>query len=156
MRAVLVGLVGAVLLGGAAQAASTCPITQATLRVKDDGTRYAGQQVERPDLVGKTFRVTRYTEQRKKHFSSAIGADKLLGYEGYEIKGDAGAFHVMRDHVDGSPAVTPLSWAADAKSEYGEIKWGAGRPERVKVGQSVDYLYAGPLTSLILEVSACN
>lgn len=155
MRAVVLGLVGAVVLSGAAQATS-CPITQATLRVKDDGTRYAGQDVTRPDLVGKTFRVTRYTERRKKHLSSATGDYKLLGYEGYEITGPAGTFQIMRDHVDGSPAVTPVSWAAGSKAGYGEIAWGAGRPERVKVGEGVDYLLDGPLTSLTLEVSACK
>jgi hypothetical protein len=142
--------------GGLLKRVPSCSITQATLRVKDDGTRYAGQKVERPDLIGKTFRVTRYTEQRKRHLSSATGDYKLLGYEGYEIKGDAGTFHIKRDHVDGSPAVTPLSWAAGTKSKYGKLKWGGGLPERVSVGQSVDYLYDGPLTSLVLEVSDCQ
>lgn len=155
MRVVLIGAM-AVLVGGAAQAATSCPITRATLEVKDDGQRFAGQPVERPDLVGKTFRVTRYTERRKRYLSPATGDYKLLGYEGYEIKGPAGTFHVMRDHVDGSPAVTPMSWAADTKSAHGKIKWGSGRPERVKVGGDVDYMYSGPLTSLYLAVTACN
>lgn len=156
MRAVVFGLIGAVLAVGGAQAAS-CPITRATVTIKDTGVGYGGVvRVQRPDLVGKTFAVTRYASRRKAHFSKPIGANKLLGYEGYELKGAAGTLHVMRDHVDGSPAVTPVSWASGTKSTYGAIRWGGGPPERVKVGQDLDYYMDGPLSALTAEVTACR
>ena len=156
MRAVLVGLVGAVLAVGGAQAAS-CPITKATVTIKDTKQEYGGVvKVGRPDLVGQTFRVSRYASRRELVHSAATGADKRLGYEGYELVGLNKALTVKRDYVDGSPAVTPLSWMSGSPSNYGSVKWGGGRPERVEVGQDLDYFFDGPLSALTAQVSSCR
>lgn len=157
MRAVLGCLVGTFLGVGAAQAEPTCPVTRAQVRVEDTGFRYGGVvELSRPDLVGQYFRIRRYTVRRKEYFSKPIGAMKLLGYEAYELAGAAGTFEAMRDHVDGVPAVTPMSWASGSKDAVVRIAWGGGSPERVKVGQDLDYFLSGPLSALTLRVIACH
>lgn len=139
-----------------AQAVS-CPVTRAEVRVVDTKVRYAGvSEVKRPDLIGQRFRISRYTARREWRLSKPIGANKLLGYEGYELKGSAGTFEVMRDYVDGSPAVTPVSWASGSKDAYRQIRWGGGRPERVTIGEELDYLLDGPLSALTLRVTGCR
>ena len=155
MRALLVGLVGVVLAGGAAEAAS-CPITEATVTIKDTKQEYGNVvKVGRPDLVGQTFRVARYTSHREM-VRSPTGTDKRLGYEGYELVGLNEALTVKRDYVDGSPAVTPLSWMSGSQSNYGPMEWGGGRPERVQVGQDLDYFLDGPLSALTAQVTSCR
>ncbi len=157
MRAVWVGLVGAVLsVSAVAAAPRSCPADRATVRVEDTGVRYASQPVERTDLIGKTFKVHRYTEHRRMYFSEPRGVMMNVGYEGYELKGAAGTFVVRRDHVDGTPAIAPVSWT-DGPSPYrSKIAWGEGHPKTVKVGGSLDYVLGGPFTSLTLRVIACR
>jgi hypothetical protein len=155
MRTLLIGLAIAATDSAVAQAAS-CPATRAKVQVVDTGYHYAGVDLMRSDLVGKIFRVSRYTVRRTWHFSKPIGAKKLLGYEGYELKGSAGTFEVMRDHIDGVPSVTPVSWASGSKDAYRQIQWGGGRPEQVTVGKDVDYVLDGPLSALTLRVMACR
>lgn len=156
MRTFLIGLVIAASEITAAKAGS-CSISRAEVRVVDTGFRYAGVvEVKRQDLIGQTFHISRYTARREWRFSKPIGANKLLGYEGYELRGLAGTFVVMRDYVDGTPAVTPVSWASGSKQAYTHIRWGGGRPERVTVGKDLDYLLDGPLSALTLHVTGCH
>jgi hypothetical protein len=156
MRVLLIGLTIAAIEITAAHAVS-CSVTRAEVRVVDTDVLYAGVgEVKRSELIGQTFRISRYTARREWRFSKPIGANKLLGYEGYELKGAAGTFEVMRDHVDGSPAVTPVSWASGFKGAYAQIRWGGGRPERVTVGEDLDYLLGGPLSALTLRVTGCH
>jgi hypothetical protein len=157
MRAVAVGLIGAVLALGGAQAASTCPVNRAEVTVKDTGERYAGMEVIRPDLVGQTFRVRRYSAvedvRQLAHRDGALN----LGYEAYDLRGKVDGLYIKRERSATAPAVAAISWtSATGTTERAHVDWGKGRPERVKVGQTLDYVFDGPLTSLTLVVSACR
>lgn len=62
MRAMLVGVIGAVLAVGAAQAGASCPETKSVLVAVDH--KWAGYEdypVTNPDLIGREFKVVKRT-----------------------------------------------------------------------------------------------
>ncbi len=148
-------LVGAAVVGEAA-AASGCPIDRAQVTIKDTGERYAGRKVVRPDLVGRALKVERFTAVRDMQRVASRNTLINLGYEAYELVGAGEVLFVKRERSESASATAPISWSlAEAGSERFAVKCWSGRPERVKVGQTLDYVLDGPLTSLTLEVSAC-
>lgn len=154
MRAVVFGLVG--LLAGPALA-ETCALDRATLTAVNTGFEYGGiTKVERPDLGGKTFRVARYAERKMMRYSKPRGAMMNAGYEAYEVEGGGSKLLVKREHVNGVPAVTPMSWDASAVPADVKVRWKRSTLPLVTVGSDLDYVLSGPLSALTLRVSACT
>lgn len=148
-------LVGAAVAGEAG-AAKECSINRSQVTIKDTGERYAGQKVVRPDLVGRTLKIERFTAVRDMQRVASSNTLINLGYEAYELVGAGEVLFVKRERSESAPAIAPISWSlAEAGRERFAVKWWSGRPEKVKVGQTLDYVLDGPLTSLTLEVSAC-
>lgn len=151
MRAVAIGLIASVLALGSAQAAQACPIGRADVEIRDTGERYAGQPVSRPDLIGSAFHITRYSAV------SGTGEPTSLGYEAYVLKGAKEQILVKRERSRSAPAIAPISWAmADATTDRAHVDWKRSKQERVRVGQTIDYVLDGPLTSLSIVVTACR
>lgn len=86
MRAVLVGLVGAVVLGGAAQAAKS----DARLGCKLDGLELIAEGL--PEFEGKRFRVVSVESEFQRLKSPAVNDFKSDGYVVALLEGDAGKF----------------------------------------------------------------
>lgn len=151
MRAALFGLVGVLVGLGSAHAGQTCPIGRADVKIADTGERYAGQPVGRPDLVGSTYRVARYSSVR------GTGEPTSLGYEAYVLRGAKGQILIKRERSLSNPTIAPISWAmADATTERAQVSWKRSKQERVRVGQTLDYVLDGPLTSLSVVVANCR
>lgn len=141
MRALVVGLVGVALFGGAASAAE-CVVIE-----KPAQPYAAAGPMQHPELVGQRFQVSRTTYQRKRERVEARGADMLLGYEAYQITGSAGVFTVQRMHVPGSPAVQAVSFEGSPNS----VSW--SKPsQKVAVG---DHVLDGPLSDLVITPAKC-
>lgn len=143
MRALVVGLVGAVLACGVAQAGGQCVILE-----KPKSVFAAAGPMQRPELIGQEFRVTRTASQRKPVFVEARSTTMLLGYEAYELKGKSGTFIVRRDHVPGTPAVQPVS----VENSDASVEWRGSKP----ASAALDHILAGPLSNLVVTPRACK
>jgi hypothetical protein len=147
MRAVVMGLVGAVLAVGAA-AANETPMALAP----------SGCSLDRATLVidGQpgTFSVTRYVSHRKPFTNPANGFTTLVGYDAAEITGAGGTYTIREEHLTGSTPIT--AWSAVGKSSE-DIDWSKkGRPLKVEVGSEAFYINEGPLASKSSRVIACR
>lgn len=145
MRAVVLGLVGAVLAAGGARAGE-CDLRKTEFVVKPSGARYAEVfKVQRPDLIGQRFRVVR----------TGDGND----WAAVRLKGDAGEF-VVRAEVSPhtTPAIGASSWGG---AEGRRIAWN-NRPSKpngllsCEIGTDCVTPTDGPLTSLTLSPMSCN
>ena len=155
MRALLLGVVGVVLASGAAEAKG-CRIDRAIFRVVDPHSQYAlNEPMRRPDLVGKSFRVSRYVDDRKPYISTRSGVQRLGGYEAYEIRGNGETFVVKREYIDGSPAVTVASADAD-QSRIGNINWSQNNRRKPMTAEDREEVSFGPLSSLALQLKSCR
>lgn len=156
MRAVVLSLIGVLAACGSARA-EDCRLDRATLTAVNTGFEYAGiTKVERPDLDGRTFRVVRYAERKVMRPSKSRDGMVNAGYEAYEVEGDGAKILVKREHVEGVPAVTPMSWDAGAVPADVKVQWKRSALPLVTVGSDLDYILSGPLSALTLRVSACT
>lgn len=153
MRAIFLGLVGAVLASAGAQAG--CPVDRAVLVLVDQKSEYfLNEPLARPDLVGKTFRISRYVEAPKISVSPRNGDRRNVGYEAYQIRNGRETLVIKRNHIDGSPALTVASAGKD-QSRIGEIDW-ARCSKKVPEFDGAELVNFGPLSALTIEIKSCR
>lgn len=146
MRAVWVGLVGAVLASGGAQAKS-CRLDGAEL-VAQSQAKWSSE-IQRPDLVGRTFLVERIASRWLAPKVAEITV--LARYNGEAI--------LVRQVSDfsGPPVDTVNSTIATDKTLQ-VIRWGQRSPsaERKHFSGLFDAINDGPLVSLGLAAKHCT
>ncbi|WP_336490005.1 hypothetical protein [Methylobacterium nigriterrae] len=145
-RAVLIGLLGATLsVSGAVATPKSCPADKAVLTVKDTHFRYAmANAIQRPDLIGRTFRIARFTR------GNDTGSNGVP--EAYEIVGSAGHFIVKRQHWPAVPFVSASSAAAGEPKQF-NVAWA---PPTRGAETFEDYVFDGPLSSLTISLKSCS
>lgn len=117
MRAVVLGLVGAVLLSGAARAVDRCPIT-APLETKSRAEW--SSDLKRSDLIGKTFTVERVWSGRDKKAKTPFGevpetvAQQITdGSEHFIIiRGLTGNVEYSASFDPGEIKAVPIAWGS--------------------------------------------
>lgn len=151
MRAVLVGLVGAVLAVGSA-AAGSCPIDRGVFQALDTGWHYLGLPVERPDLAGAKFKVTRYTDVKK--WVSHNGGKRDVGYEAVRLEGKAGSFVIKKERVIGSPSFMATAWSAQDEAQ--KVAWRASKAPVVAIGNDRYVTELGVFNGLVVRLVGCQ
>ncbi|MCJ2074789.1 hypothetical protein MKK68_03870 [Methylobacterium sp. E-016] len=160
MRAVVFGLIGAVLAVGGARA-GTCKLDGLSLVAEraeqspEDAWRAKGP--ERPDLIGVPFKVVRaasYFDHTAKTLPRPTGADGKV----FVVIEGAGERFTVEQTYDGRtiPEETAVSYPADSRSAA-EAPWGkrAAKAEAARVSGFFE-VFSGPLNGLILKPTNCS
>lgn len=156
MRAVWVGLLGAVLLGGSASAGE-CRLDRAVLKVASQSGRMAGVVVKKPKLVGATFRATRFVESLDPVVNNGTGQERLVGYDAIEMRGRAGRFILRRDYSIGTNSETAATWRAGKAPLGPKPDWSKRtKMPSVKTGDVYASVYMGELSAFDIKVSGCT
>ena len=114
---------------------------------------YEGASISQPDLLGETFRLTRYGSQLSRKLNPANGVKQLAGAETYELTGEAGRFYVLRSHVHGSPPILDASFASHTDPGWPkDIPW----TRRLPKSPGLFTIQFGPLSLMQLEEVACE
>ena len=145
MRAILVGLLGAVLMAGAAQAKS-CPLDGLELVATGDEA-----------FTGKTFRVTKVMSHFRRIKSPEVNDQENDGYVVALIEGDAGRFQITETYSGyGMPADYGFSEPATEESvKLIDTRKRAAEAEKVRV-TGVFHVFAGPLDGVSLKPTNCR
>lgn len=146
MRAILLGLVGVVLAGEAAQA-DYCKLDGATL-IAQSQTVWS-MEIQRPDLIGRKFRVERVASRWD---APKVAVITVL------IRSDADAFLVRQiSDFSGAPVDAVYSIAA-TDTALRSIKWDHrdASVERTHFSGEFNGITSGPLVSLGLAAQNCT
>lgn len=161
MRSVWFGLVGAVLAFGGAQAAE-CRLDELEM-VAEANTRPAYDEfgvrnvIARPDLVGKTFKVTKAASDfwRAKH-----GAPGDLRDDGsiFAVVQSGPETFVVSQVYNGNAGPQEMGYSFPLGSKSApKVEWSrrSAQAERERFGGFFD-IYDGPLNGLVLKAQHCS
>jgi hypothetical protein len=163
MRAVLTGMLGAVLAAASTLALAnepTCQATRAVVKaVSDAESVYNPDKAPpaRPDLVGKEFRITRLTQIDRFIRLEPGDYKRNAGHETVELTGKAGRLILRADYL---PRTTPAIGYSSYPGSAPKAPKFDGKPDRktkVRVGeQYAHHITSGPLANMSLDVTACR
>lgn len=157
MRALVIGLVGSALLGGAASAAE-CPLGRTVYEAVATEDRLYGTEIERPDLAGARFSVVQHAGRYRSIKEAGFSEPTKIAQLSLTISGDKGRFVVERHYAShSSPSVTARSWpAAAAEARPGQTPQGADKAKAFFAGASDIAVLDGPLSGLKMKPVACR
>ena len=160
MRAIVIGLIGAALAIGAAEAARGCPVSKAALKLEPYGPRAYpwGAPAIHPEWAKREFRIVSAGSNiaLKPH---PAGDLRPWGYDVFTLKSGGSVICAARSLVFGSPPVWGTSWTGK-REEVGALTkriTEVGAPSRYygASGHLPGFIVDGPLTGYSLALARC-
>jgi hypothetical protein len=161
MRAVVIGLVGAILVPGAVEAAArSCRVSKAVLKLEPYGPRDFpwGALAIHPEWAKREFRIVSAGSNvvLKPH---PAGDLRPSGYDVFTMKSEGSVIRAARSLVFGSPPVWGTSWTG-GRREVGILtkpitRIGGHLANYASSGHLPSFIVDGPLTGYSLALARC-